>query len=79
MLPILPSAGLQVETHRYQPAYENEEERAQKHGHVVHGIGMAGINTVEAIAFQAGTALISVGNKLTAARLNRERLNAETI
>lgn len=79
MLPILPSAGLQVEIHRHQPAYDNEEERAQKHGHVVHGIGMAGINTVEAIAFQAGTALISVGNKLTAARLNRKRFNAETI
>jgi len=70
---------MQVEIHRHQLAYENEEERAQKHGHVVHGIGIGGINTVEAIAFQAGTALISVGNKLTAARLNRERLNAETI
>ena len=29
MLPILPSAGLQVEIHRHQPAYDNEEERVR--------------------------------------------------
>jgi len=42
MFPILPTTGMQVEAHREQRAYHNEEEYAQKFGRVIGAAGSPG-------------------------------------
>jgi hypothetical protein len=42
MFPILPSSGMQVEAHRQDHAFQNEEAHAQQFGRVVRASGSKG-------------------------------------